>query len=87
MAIEIDLSRKRIEELKSMKRPFTARQVEGARVAILNDRQETNANFRMVLKRVEIDFEGRVLKTTSHDGKVVSNEIMGVKDILKMKAL
>lgn len=87
LSIEIDKTRKRIAELNSMKRPFTARQVEGARVAILNERQETNANFRMVLKSVEIDFENRTIKAISHDGKVVSTNMISVKDMVDGQAL
>jgi DNA invertase Pin-like site-specific DNA recombinase len=87
LAIEMDDIKKKIKELNTMKRPFTARQVEGARVAILNDRKETNANFRMVLKRVEIDFVQRQLRAISHDGKIVETEISSVKDLLLQKAL
>jgi hypothetical protein len=53
----------------------------------LNDRKETNANFRMVLKRVEIDFVQRQLRAISHDGKIVETEISSVKDLLLQKAL
>lgn len=87
LTIEIDSTRKRIEQLKEMKRPITARQVEGARMAILNERKVLNANFRMIFKRIEIDFENRFLRSQSHDGKIVEAELMSAKDIEKIEPL
>jgi DNA invertase Pin-like site-specific DNA recombinase len=87
LGAEIDEIKKKISELNAMKRPFTARQVEGARVAILNEGKVTNANFRMVLKKVEIDFVKRNIKALSHDGKMVESEILNPKDMSDDKAL
>ena len=83
LTLEMNATKSRIFELKEMGRPLTARQVEGARYAILNDKKETNVNFRLALKRVEIDFPKRLIKAISHDGKVVLESIITLDEMMK----
>jgi hypothetical protein len=49
----------------------------------LNEKNETNVNFRLALKRVEIDFPQRLIKAISHDGKTVYESILTFDEMMK----
>lgn len=62
------------EEISRMRRGFTVKQVENARNKIFSG-EGINPNYRLVIKRVDIDFEEHFLKIELHDGAVADSWI------------
>lgn len=82
LTTQIDEMRKKLMKLKGLERPLTGKIVEEARLAIWNEKSYTNHNFRIAFKRIDIDFDNRTLTSTFHDSKIVSTEIMTIKEIV-----
>lgn len=78
---DINEIHQKIKELREAKRPLAIRQVEGARLAILNDGIDSNSNFRLAIRRIDINFDDREIVVTGHDGKVVSAHIKTLKEL------
>ena len=61
--------------LKMLSRPFLAREVEGGLRALLNEGLLDNKCFKQVVKRVDINFNERMLIVTAHDGTMLDAAI------------
>lgn len=61
--------------LRQLKRPLSAKEVEGGLRALLNDGLIDNKHFKQVVRKVAINFDDRSLAVTGHDGTVLETNI------------
>jgi DNA invertase Pin-like site-specific DNA recombinase len=75
LMVEYDEMKSEQSRLRDLRRPVSAKEVEGGLKALLNDGLIDNKHFKQVVRSVAINFNERTLFVTAHDGSTLTSDI------------